>query len=606
MDIVGIHNHITPRPPLYVRQETPKHFKSIEAKDRYYDKKFESWHHYNGAITPMHKFFLDECTIPDGKGRPINPYWRDCDSELFEGWRSCEKTMWDCMVIKRRELILSTFGGGVLPLYTALTNPGSDSVMTSASKKRLEVMFRRKTEFMYDRLDPYYRQEKVRKTQSGQLFIATEDKASKTFSGLQSSIWSVDTVKDPLGFESFRASYIFIDEAWIHPHSSDVKASANSSRMDGFDRICPILIGGTVGLMSGKGAREGLAIYKSSKETRTNVIFLGGIKGIKQFSVNGWCDEKAAEEWILRERERLSKAEDKTEYFKFLTSYPLTITEVFNLVTDCALPQEYQLILNEADRQTELDAEKPSPYTVKETPYRLINTGTTTRADADMTGKINIVKPPVRGHKYIMGIDPIPLGNNALGEGSKLSAIILDLETMEFVAHYTERNLNPMEVVNNIILLQKLYFKAKAMLENNRGEVVLLEYVARGETDLLAKMPTHLGIVWEERKYPWGFHMGGGQGLQMNARCENYVIRWLVAHGSKCRLRQLIHEVRQLSTEANTDLLDAAKGALLYKAELDELNKIVEVAPTTHTIRRLVRNSHGQMVGKDFDSILTI
>ncbi len=581
---IGIVNNFDPKPALYVRQHTPEHFKNTYEEDKYYDKKFKRWHDGERDLTGMHIFFLDECIIPDGFGKPIRPHWRDCDMELFGNWDQCIKNKDDLLVIKRRELGLSTFGGGVLPLYTALTRPGSDSVMTSASKTRLQGMFRKKTEFIYDRLDPYYRESKARKVQSGQLFIAKEDKSTKTFSGLQSSIWSIDTVKDPYGFESFRAAYIFIDELFLCPYASTVKASANASRMDGFERISPILMGGTAGLMDTKGSQEGLKIYKSSKESHTNVLFLGGTKGVKQFSTNGWCDEKAAEEWILKRREELSRSEDKTEYFKFLTSYPLSIEETFNLVTDCALPMEHQLILQNAERN--IDVEK-----VKSATYHIVNNGHQIQATPDLKGKINIIKPPIAGHKYIAGTDPIPLGNNALGEGSDYSMLILDTETMEVVADYTERNLNPDEIMYNSIMLQKLYYRAPTMLELNRGEVVLKEYINRGEQGLLAIMPTHLGIIWEERKYPFGFRMGGGTGTQVNARCEALILKWLLAHGYKCRHRRLIHETRRLGLkEVNTDVLDAFKAVLLFKAELDEIAKVTSYAPTVVKRAELRRN----------------
>ncbi len=583
-----------PPPPLYIGVVHPKNFKSKYHEDAWWDSRFKLWHEGNGTLTGMHIFYLDECTIPDAYGRPIRPHWRSCDSELFEAWDSCVKNMDDCMVIKRREIGLSTFGGGVAPLYTALTRPGSESVMTSASKTRLQSMFRKKTEFIYDRLNPYYREEKARKTQSGNLFIAKEDKATKTFSGLMSNIWSIDTVRDKFGFESFRAAYIFCDEAFLHPHIAEVKASANSSRMQGFDRISPILLGGTAGLMDNKGSQEAVKIFKSSKESRTNIVFLGGTKGIEQFSKNGFCDEKAAEEWILKRREELSKSQDKTEYFKFLTSYPLSIEEVFNLVSDCALPMECQITLNQAEAKIDQEG-------FSHTKYHIFTNGTKIVAEPnELSGKINIVIPPKQGHRYIAGTDPIPFGNNLLGEGSDYSIIILDLDTMEFVADYTERNLDDMQVVANSILLQKLYYRAPTMLELNRGEVVFKDYLAMGEEQLLAPMPTHLGIVWEDRKYPFGFYMGGGSGNQINSRCEALAMKFLLKYGYKQRHKRLIQEYRKLSTPANTDVLSAAKAALLYAAELEEIAKIYKPEITSYKTYEMRRNpSTGVMERKE-------
>lgn len=593
MEIIGIHNNIDPKPPMYVRVPTPKNFKSKYEEDKYWDREFKKWHDGYSGLTGMHYMYLQEMEIADEHGAAIRPHWRDCDNELFEGWDWSTRNQHDQMVIKRREIGLSTFGGGVVPLYTALTRPGSDSVMTSASKTRLQSMFRKKTEFIYDRLNPYYREEKARKSQSGQLFIAKEDKITKTFSGLQSSIYSIDTTKDKFGFESFRASYIFLDELFLHTHGADVKASANSSRMKGLKRVAPILLGGTCGDMSNKGAKEGLKIYNSSKASKTLVTFLGGTKGLEEFSVNGWCDEKAAEEFILKSREELSKSEDKTEYFKFLTSYPLSIEEVFNLVTDCALPQSVQITLNEAERKIDTEG-------IKQAKYHLVNTGSSVVANPDdIKGKVTIIKPPIKGHEYIAGTDPIPFGNNQLGEGSEYSIIIFDNTTKEFVADYTDRGeLNDMDMVNNSILLQRLYYNALTMLELNRGEVVLKDYLALGAQNLLAPMPTNLGIVWEERKYPWGYYMSGGAGNQINARCETYSLKFLLAHGYNVRHRRLIHEFRRLSTDANCDVLSAAKGALLYAAELEELKKKHTYKPT------VVRTLRGQWANGVFKQVV--
>lgn len=599
MEIVGIHNNIDPKPPMYIRVPTPEHFKSEEAQRRYWDKEFNKWHTGYSGLTGIHYFMLQECVIPNDKGAPIRPHFRDCDMEFFESWEQCERDKLDMMVIKRREIGLSTFGGGIIPIYKALTNEGSECVITSASQKRLQSMFRKKTEGVYDKLNPYYRQEKIRKTQSGNLFIGIEDRATKTFSGLQSAIWSIDTTKDARGFESYRIVYGFCDEIFLHPHAPLVRESAQGSTRKGFEKTACLLLGGTCGQVNTKGAQAGIELYNDSAKNGIAVLFLGGTKGIEQYSVNGWCDERKAEEHILKRREELSKSQNKTGYFEYLTQFPLSIEEVFNLVADCALPQEVQLTLNDAEKKIQTEKIVVGKYTMQSDSIKII------AQPDEMNGKIHIITPPVKGHVYLTGIDPIPFGNNSLGEGSDYALVVLDDTTKEPVAYYAERSFDSQMVVRNSVLLQRLYKSdifpqgAPAMLELNRGEVVLKDYLAMGADKLLAPMPIHLGIVFEERKYPFGVYMNN----QIAARCEALCMKFLLAHGYKLRFKELIQQFRYLSTKTNTDILDAFKMALLFSEELMEMRKKQTPVYQNHKIVQLVRDpvSH-KLIRQEVDS----
>lgn len=578
-----------PDRPLYVRHNKPT-FKSEYEKGKYWDTERKRWHEGYSGLSGTHYMYLQEMKLLTIDGTLIYPKWRQCDSEFFDAWEKAKNDRWDMMLIKRTELGFSSMAGAAIPLHTMLTNPGSKCILTSADDERRRVLFDDKLNIAFDNLDDDIRPVKARSVRKGSqdLFLASENRAARTFSGLQSRTIGIDTVKNPYSFEAHRAMYILIDELFLHPKASTAKAAAARRMVQGTKKIGSMLFGGTVGEMTTSGSKEALKIYKSAEATNVYVCYLGGTRGLDEFMVNGWEDLNAAEEWRQRQLERLVKAEDKTEYFKFLTDYPGSIEEVFNLVTDCNLPQTIQVTLLDAERNIGVEG-------IKEGRYNIITNGTHIKAIPDSDkGKINIVKPPIQGHVYVAGTDPIPFGNNALGEGSDYSIVIMDDDTKEVVADYTERNLDSQEVVSNSILLQKLYFRAQTMLELTRGEVVLKEYLARGEQNLLAPMPTHLGIVWEERKYPYGSSMNN----MIAARCEHLVMKWLLAHAFKLRHKRAIHEVRKLGTKANTDILDAIKMALLQMAEMEEIRKVTTYAPTVHKTVQLVRNANGEMVRK--------
>jgi hypothetical protein len=588
-----------PPSPLYVRHEKPDFSKYKHpqlSKEKYWETERQRWLEGYSDITGIHYLYIQELKLLTITGELIRPKWRETDSLFFDGWDKTCRDKWDMMLVKRTELGFSSMAGAAIPLHVMLTNPGSKCILTSADDERRRVLFDDKLIIAFDNLDDDIRPNKARTRAKGQqdLFLANEDRSSRTFSGLRSRTIGIDTVKNPTAFEAHRAMYILIDELFLHPKARTAKSAAARRMVQGSKKIASMLFGGTVGDITTAGGEEALAIYKSAEATRVNVLYLGGTHAMDEFMTNGWNDLKAGEDWRQQQLERLAKAQDKTEYFKFLTDYPdpTNIEAVFNLVKDCALPHHLQITLNDAKDNIKKENIQAGKYSITQN-------GTKIQALPDLLkGKINIVRPPIMGHRYIAGTDPIPFGNNLLGEGSDYSMIILDLDTMEFVADYTERNLDDMEVVANSILLQKLYYRAPTMLELNRGEVVLKDYLALGEQNLLAPMPTHLGIVWSERKYPYGFQMTGGPGNQVNARCETLTMKFLLAHGYKQRHKRFIDECFKLSTGANTDVLSAAQGALLYAAELEEIKKIQNPTPTQHRIRHLVRDKNGRMVPK--------
>lgn len=539
-----------PPPPPYVRVPKPT-FRTNAERERYWDEQRRRWHEGYAGLTGLHYFALQECKIPDGRGRPIRPWWRDGDALACESLREAGRLQWDLFFLKRREFGLSGLFGGVAPLYYAMLNPGSEIIMTSADKDRIKLLFGKKLMTTYQELDPDIQSPNAKTRQEGYLFLAEEVKAKgrrTTYRGLQSQIWCKETVKNPAAFEAFRSVYGFLDELFLHPAATDVRNSAARCFMDGSEKIGTLVMGGSCGIGTTQGVEEGKKIYADSKNLKILTCFLPGTLCIKQFSINGHSDQKAALDWIMRERELLYQAEDKRPYWKFVADYPLSEDEVLGMTSDSVIPEDLMIQLNEAEKSIRAESVRENRYRIEPDE----NTGRL-RAVPDSRGKHVIIEMPQPGHSYGSGTDPIPFGNASLEEGSEYANIIKNRTTQRHVAYYMERNLNVGAVLHEVKKLQTLYFEAATMLEFNRGEVIMKEYVDAGLKHLLAPMPVNLGIKWEKRTYPFGF----GKNNKTEPRFNKIFMSWLYRHASNIRIRTLIDEIKAW-TRRNTDLLDAA------------------------------------------------
>src|SRR5690349_18378129 len=156
-----VHLKTKPDPPMYVRHEKPD-FRTQYEFDKYWDEERRRWIEGYSGITGIHYLYLQELKLRRITGEIIRPYWRECDSEFFEGWDLTKKDLWDMMLIKRTELGFSTMAGAAIPIHTMLTNPGSTSILTSADDERRRVLFNEKLLVAFDNMDDDIRPAKAR------------------------------------------------------------------------------------------------------------------------------------------------------------------------------------------------------------------------------------------------------------------------------------------------------------------------------------------------------------------------------------------------------------------------------------------------------------
>jgi len=447
-------------------------------------------------------------------------------------------------------------------MWIAMTNPGSTSLITSADKKRLEALFKDKTRVVYDEFDEYARPGIVSTRQEGYLHLGRRDAKTGSITGLDSQIITKETVDTPTAFEAYRAMHIFIDECMLHPKADKVYKSAQASTKSGFVKVAPIVIGGSAGEATSIGQKLAKTLWESAEALKILTLFLPGNQGIMEapeldingketgkilnFCPNGHSDEKAATEWIMKTRDTLDKLEDKSYLNSFIKQYPLDIQEVFSVSGHGAFPKA---IMDKLDTQERIILASRPPIDRSEL-HRNYDGEIIKRAA--ITSPMHFLENPQPDHTYIAGIDPIPFNSKNMGDGSKQAIVIKDIDTNRYVAYYTERDSDPDQIVNNMILLQEYYNNAIAMIEINRGGVVKQKYKDAGKIHLLAKKPIFLGKGFWKDDDSVGYYKNDITAERGNA----YIIDYLKVYSEDIWFLDMIQELKSYLIE-NTDIADA-------------------------------------------------
>lgn len=557
-------------------------------KDKWWAKEREYWVEGRFGLTGPHYFALTQGFVKDARGYKKRPVWRDIDNLIYEGYMEARRTNHDLFVTKRREVGLSFIFGGIIPLWIAMTNPGSTSLITSADKKRLEALFKDKTRVVYDEFDDYAKPGIVSTRQEGYLHLGRRDSKTGSISGLDSQIITKETVDTPTAFEAYRAMHIFIDECMLHPKADKVYKSAQASTKSGFVKVAPIVIGGSAGEATSTGQKLAKTLWDNAEALKILTIFLPGNQGIMEapeldadgketgkilnFCPNGHSDEKAATEWIMKTRETLDKMEDKSYLNSFIKQYPLDINEVFSVSGQGAFPK---IIMEKLDTQERIILASRPPIDRSLLSY---NYDGTIEKKPNISSPMYFLEAPQPDHTYIAGIDPIPFNSKNMGDGSKQAIVIKDIDSNRYVAHYAERDSDPELIVKNMILLQEYYNNAVAMIEINRGGVVKQKYKDAGKIHLLAKKPIFLGKGFWKEDDSVGYYKNDITAERGNS----YIIDYLNTYTDDIWFLDLITDLKNYLIE-NTDLADAMVACeIMHKniVKKSEKNKPQELATT--------------------------
>jgi len=573
-------------------------FTSTTDHSRYWEREYERWINGYAGLTGRHYFYLTMGHLKPVAGMPIRPQYRDGDQEVFEEDALARKFGLTLGIIKRREFGLTSIFGGMEPIYNCLTLPGSINLITSADKTRVKNLFSDKTMFFFDHLELPEHMMPKKKSERQEGFLNLGQKKGGVGSGSQVyCLETADNDKNAKRFETFRAMSIFLDELFLHPRADIVFKSSQACLRQGFETIGHMTIGGSCGgetetevqaLKKNASLVEGLIHDAESLDLR--FFFIEGWKCINgadeldddgkktgnrlSFMKNGYSDKEAAISWILKKRAVFERAKDKSHFYNFVKSYPLTIDEVFEINRMGIMPPEVYASLEVAKKNYYLGSGSKTMSLRRDSRSGKLEASLSTK------GPYVVAREPELGKTYISGTDPIPFGENSISEGSDYTNIIYCLEDEMAVAYYAERNLDPDVVVSAAILLQEWYaseafpFGAPSMVESNRGEVAMRKYEALEKKHLLAPRPKNLGIIYEESiKDKRGWYSND----KTISRANSYMVENLKKYADRIELLRLIEEAA-VFPNGNLDLLDAFKSALIYLADyrngLKKMNKV--------------------------------
>lgn len=568
-------------------------FGSDYDKDKWLDLEKKRWlEGYNG-LTGLHYFALSQCKIKKGTGGSIiRPYFRDIDERIYHGIDKAQKDGFVYGVLKRREVGLTSIGAGILPIHTMLCYPGSNSIMTSCDKPRVFRMFEDKTATVFDSLHPLIKEnfrQNNRDQSKNSVYLKAKIMVNEEGVSVPrySDITCSETVTNPKAFSSQRVKYGFYDELPLHETRRELISSSNSCFMEGPVKTGFLLWGGTVEDGIPQDSLNDLRILvadSGKKESNTVIHFIAGWEGLFIDPKTGISDKQKGIDYIEKERDRLDKFEDKTEYKAWIKNYPLSIEEILDVSTDGALPKEVLEILSE-QRKIIINTQPPiAQYDLKRNEKGIVN------AYQNNKGKFTILSHPEGKVKYISGTDPIPFNDTNLADGSEYCIAIKDYDRDTYVAYYSERNLNADVVISNALLLQDYYNGAVTMLETNMGGVALEKYKEMGRYNMLANKPTALGIKFVDQRVTKGFY----KNVKTSARLNEVLIKYLLAYGKNVWFMRMITEL-EVFLRDNTDLVDAMCVCEIYDTNTVNQEKKKQHTPQQYKeVMVVVRDSKGR------------
>jgi len=481
-DIIII-DKFDPPAPKWVYKPPPT-FKTELDEKKYWAKQYQRWSEGYAGLTGPHYFYLQQIHLKTIDGDIIRPSWRDVDDFIFEKIDYCRKNARGLLVYKRREVGATSIFVGGLPAWFMRMYPGATINLTSKDQDGIFRMFEDKVITMYEHMDKRILNPiptRINQTKQS-VYLKLELKKIMEDGSVQSRYSELNLKEtsekpdSPNNFSSSRAIYTYVDEAPLHKRIKVLLRSMDATMRKGTERKGFFAMAGTV---EEKLTAEELAgfyqLINDAEALNIEACLIPAWMGLEQFSVNGWSDKEKGTEWVMAERERLAKVEDRAYLNAFKRNYPLTEDDIFDLGQGAMFEEDVAETLSATLKKL---IEEGSP----EAPYKLSNLNGNIEYRPHSDGKVHIIEPPKQGLIYYLTLDGIASGTEDGAEaGSELACIIFkgfDPEGRSFepVCVYKERPKRIEEAyvtVRNMFLLYNAYngFKVQKGIyyETNAG-----------------------------------------------------------------------------------------------------------------------------------------
>lgn len=594
-------------PPRYVH--IPAETEKMSPKElRYHiEREYERWHTGHAGLIGRHYMYVSAWKIPAGTGQEfIRPKWRECDEFIFSEWEKVEgKESKQWLWVSRREIGKSSVGAFASWYYNRMF-PGSKSLITSDGKGKIFNVFDSKIWQAWERVDKNFSGDYVKGNCTEQNMNLHTSYKSVNEDGKEelvvSSITGKETTKDDLSaknFSSSRCKFIWIDEIGLHERRDLVLRSAlptlhEGSKMNGVLMMC-----GTVeeGIKADSLNALVRMVDNAQVTGMVHVTFTPFWMGSDVNETNGWDDEKGATIKRNKKLAILDQLADKRDLIAHKKNYPASIEEALSLGGDNeALPK----IVVEQIQVQDMELQR-NPVPISR--WSLVLNGDEVTSNPKKDGDWHILEHPQEGVEYIAGIDPIPFQSDEkeVNEEDKKSAHavwIFKRPAMTLVAYYKERSPFVEEVFRKTLAGQRYYKDAVAMLEVNRGELIRKEYMDKGLRNMLAPTPKHLGIKMTKVAYNVGYWQHRTESNDnVGELCHKLLIKYLMDNTNKILFREFLSELL-MYRKANTDLISAFFGVLLYDEDIRSNHNKKVSAPSEYKDMKLPQWENGKLVFK--------
>ena len=124
-----------PKPPKFVYEGKPKGMSKAE-EAKWWLQEQERWVEGHAGLKGLHYFYLTQVKIKQPRGSLIHPWWREVDEFVIDEYYEATRLGLDICIYKRRGIGLSALFGAGVPLWKAMTEPGSTSLLTSNNRSK--------------------------------------------------------------------------------------------------------------------------------------------------------------------------------------------------------------------------------------------------------------------------------------------------------------------------------------------------------------------------------------------------------------------------------------------------------------------------------------
>ncbi len=564
----------TKQSPKWIAPVKPTTFKTTLDRQKYWAEEKRRWREGYGDghahLCGMHYFYLTQGSLKDGSdGTIIRPKYRDSDEFIIS---PLHDAFWNLKnhvgLVKRREIGSTSIGAGMLPAYSMRMFPSSTFGLTSCDNDRIAKAYYDKTMVYLDEMDIDIKPKKEKSNETKQnIYLRLEWMANENEQSVlrYSDLFAKETTATEgaaKGFSGTRMRAAYYDEFPLHRRKKQLLNSSTSCFMRGAEQSGLLFWGGTVEEgITPEQIQELQQLVQDSEFLNFNIIFAPAWWGLFM-DENGVSDEKKGVEWVMRERERLDKIEDKSFLKAFIKNYPLSLDEIFEL--------------GKGSRWDDYAIEKINHQVktlVKERPpisgYELIeNVSGEINAVPKKDSTLKILEHPQQGVKYILAVDATQSTDNTSGaKGNSKFAIcvmkgIHPQAELEFapVATLIERPKDFDAMFEKGIRLLKYYNQhglAKICGELNATGGVFAELITKkglGRCHISRKDLNKKGFV--DTKKLWYYRVDATIDWQF-LHANNYFKKY----AEHVKFLEILYDA-QKPADANTDILDAFLGCL--------------------------------------------